>query len=305
MMRTLQSAFYDGPRRMPCFVALLLIGLCSTICGAQNAVSLGNGTALYPRVVRLAHQRRASRNGRLVLSVTAITGTHAEEDFYTGDAEHGFHRLGAINTSSFQQGLCCGTLYELPRAVGRLAQGTLLWAGSVGLSSATSPMRLEIYASEDGGADWRYVSNCAQAKAPRAIGGGLWEPEFTLAADGSLVCFYSDETQPGHSQVIEQVRSHDALRWSRPVSTVAVPNPAGRPGMPVVTRLPGGRYFMTYELCGTAACAVYSRSSADGWQWGDPSADGNRIVTARKAATWRTHRPRCGAPQADREVLCS
>ncbi len=280
MTRTLQIiALCARPCRVRCLVALLLIGLCSTACGAQNGASLGDGTALYARVVRLAHQRQPRLKGKIIVSVTAITGTHAEEDFYTGDAEHGFHRLSAIDTPSFHDGLCCGALYELPRAVGKLHEGTLLWAGSVGLSSATVPMRLAIYASRDGGASWQYLSDCAQAKVPRSAG-GLWEPEFTLAADGNLVCFYSDETQPHHSQVLQQVRSRDGVHWSAPVNTVAVPNPAGRPGMPVVTRVPGGRYFMTYELCGTAACAVYARTSVDGWRWGDPAVDGSRITTA-------------------------
>ena len=280
MTRTLQIHCCPKSCRLSCLVAFLLLGLFSTARDAQNATSLSDGTALYARVVRLAHQRQARLNGKFVVSVTAITGAHAEEDFYTGDADHGFHRFSTIDTPSFHGGLCCGTLYELPQAVGRLKQGTLLWAGSVGLSSITSPMRLEIYASRDSGASWRYLSDCARAKAPRAAGGGLWEPEFTFAADGSLVCFYSDETQPRHSQVIQQVRTRDGVHWSKPVSTVAVPNPAGRPGMPVVTRVPRGRYFMTYELCGTAACAVYSRTSTDGWHWGDPTADGKRVVTA-------------------------
>jgi hypothetical protein len=238
------------------------------------ATSLNLETALYPRVIRTSHDPRSSKNGKIVVSVTAITGTQSKEDFYTGDQAAGFHRISSIHDASFDGGLCCGTLYELPQTLGTLAPGTLLWAGSVGLSSP-----IEIYASKDQGSSWKYLSDCAQARQPRKVTGGLWEPEFTMASDGTLVCFYSDETQPHHSQMINRVRSQDGVAWSNAANTVAVTDPKGRPGMPVVTRLHDNLYFMTYEMCGTASCAVFSRTSADGWNWGDPAMTGSKLVT--------------------------
>ncbi len=285
------NAFTSRLGRLGPIAAYLLAGVVSVQAGLGQVVlgqvssagpvrPLGEGTALYARAIRTARNPDAGRNGKIVVSVTAISDTGSEAMFYTGDAASGFRPLSSIRDPSFAGGLCCGTLYELPQKLGSLEAGTLLWAGSVGLSSRTAPMRVEIFASRDGGQSWTYLSGCAATKQPRAVAGGLWEPEFTTAADGALVCFYSDETQPGHSQVIGAVRSLDGVHWSPPVSTVAVADPKGRPGMPVVTRLRRNLYFMTYEACGVAACAVFSRTSPDGWRWGDPLSLGSELVSA-------------------------
>ena len=246
---------------------------------AQSGTPLSDSTALYARVVRTAHSSDHAMNDRIIISVTAPHGDESEEDLYAGDVKTGFHLAGSIKDVSFKEGLCCGTLYELPQKVGALEAGTLLWAGSIGGKSKTTPMRIGIYSSRDGAETWHYLSDCAVARAPRASAGGLWEPEFTIAADGALVCFYSDETQPHHSQLLNQVRSHDGVHWSAPEHTVALENPAARPGMPVVTRLKPNLYFMTYEICGTAGCSAFSRTSTDGWNWGDAADAGRKIVS--------------------------
>lgn len=179
------------------------------------------------------------------------------------DSGHTFSRVGTINDADFATGLCCGTLYELPQSVGALDAGTLLWAGSVGGDTPGAPMQIKIFHSADRGATWTYLSNCLTATANRSVG-GLWEPEFAIAADGSLVCLYSDETQAGHSQVLRLTRSTDGHNWSAPTDVVSSGVAADRPGMAIVRRLPSGRFFMTFELCGPAACTVFYKTSADG-----------------------------------------
>ena len=246
---------------------------------AQTDTPLSESTALYARVVRTAHSPDHARNDRIIISVTAPHGGESEEDLYSGDVRTGFHLAGSIKDASFKEGLCCGTLYELPQKVGALEAGTLLWAGSIGGTSKTVPMHIGIYSSTDGAATWHYLSDCAVARGPRPTTGGLWEPEFTIASDGALVCFYSDETQPHHSQLLNQVRSYDGVHWSAPEHTVAIVDPAARPGMPVVTRLKPNLYFMTYEVCGTARCSAFSRTSPDGWNWGDAADAGRKIVS--------------------------
>lgn len=271
------------------FVALFLLFTSVCITGAQSRTALSNATALYPRVIRLAHNADPSKNGLIIASVTAFSGGSGEEDIYSSRDGQTFTQLGAIHDSDFASGLCCGTLFELPTQVGALAPGTLLWSGSVGQSSTTQPMQLKTYKSEDGGATWSYLSNCATAKTPKNVGGGLWEPAFEIASDGALVCFYSDETQTGHSQLLQQVRSYDGITWQDATFTVASTVPNDRPGMAVVTKLPSGTYFMTYELCGPAACTVFSRTSTDGWNWGTSTNMGNRIQTA--SGQWLEHAP--------------
>jgi hypothetical protein len=274
-------------------LALLLTQGFLTACQSgfadPNRTLLTTEEALYARLIRIEHSPEAARNGTIVASVTAFSGAIGEEDIYASANGASFSKLGTIHDAAFVSGLCCGTLFELPVQVGSMPAGTLLWAGSVGQNSTTQPMQIRIYQSANGGATWSYLSNCATATTPRNIGGGLWEPQFEIAADGSLVCFYSDETQPGHSQLIHQVRSGDGINWRDAAFTVASTNPSDRPGMPVVTRLPTGLYFMTYEICGSQACAAYSRTSSDGWNWGNSANIGTRIVTAD--GQWLEHAP--------------
>jgi hypothetical protein len=247
---------------------------------AQTKTALSPSAALYARTVRLEHNADESKNGSIVASVTAFPNGAGEEDIYASTDGLSFSLRGRIVASEFATGLCCGTLFELPSQVGHLRPGTLLWAGSVGQNSTTAPMKLEIFASTDRGASWSYLSSCATARGLPKVVGGLWEPEFEIASDGALVCLYSDETQPPHSQLLAQVRSYDGIKWQDGGLTVASNIPADRPGMVIVTRLPGGMYFMSFELCGPAACTVFYKTSPDGWNWDSPTNVGNKIQTA-------------------------
>lgn len=242
---------------------------------------LTGGVALYPRAIRLAAAGAA--NGTLLLSVVTFPGGAYGEGHVFESVDDGVTwstaPVGIVRDTS-ARGLCCATVFELPTDVGPLRAGTLLWAASVGQEQTGRRMALRVWKSGDRGRTWSYLSSCANASNT----GGLWEPEFSVSADGRLVCHYSDETlQPAHSQVIARVVSADGgATWSAPVLTVASATPAHRPGMPVVRRLPDGTYVMSYEICGLAGanCATFMRTSANGLEWGDPAALGRRIISA-------------------------
>ncbi|MFJ8922907.1 sialidase family protein [Streptomyces sp. NPDC102415] len=241
---------------------------------------LRDGTGLYPRAIRLAHNGAA--NGRVLASVVAFDGNNGIGAIHEStDSGATFHEVGRVADpeSAAGQGLCCTTLFELPRQVGALRAGTLLWASSAGQDETDRRMALRIWRSDDIGASWSYLSSCAVAGGT----GGLWEPEFSVAADGALVCHYADETDPAHSQKLVAARSYDGVRWEGHHSTVASGWEPDRPGMPVVRQLPNGTYFMSYEICnpgGQYQCVVHYRTSADGWDWGDPTWLGIRPETA-------------------------
>lgn len=130
-----------------------------------------DGTGLYPRAVRLANS--GSANGRVLASVVTFDGNNG---------------IGAIHESTDS-----GATF---RQVGALPAGTLLWAASAGQDEPNRRMALRIWRSNDIGRTWSYLSSCAVAEGT----GGLWEPEFSVAADGALVCHYADETDAAHSQ---------------------------------------------------------------------------------------------------------
>lgn len=255
-----------------------------------GGTQLTTHTALYPRVIRLEHAGAA--NGRLLLSYVTFPGGAYGQGYILASDDDGrtwsSTPIGVIADSS-AHGLCCATLYEVPAASGGLAPGTLLWAASVGQQETGRRMALRVWKSVNGGRDWAYLSSCANASNE----GGLWEPELSVAADGRLVCHYSDETlQPAYSQVIARVESTDGgATWGARQLTVASTNAAHRPGMPVVRRMPDGQYVMTYEICGVpdANCATYIRRSPDGLTWGDSSALGARIVST--AGHYFAHAP--------------
>ncbi len=265
--------------RFPGSVLWLLLPLLTMTLDAQTTAKtlLNANTALYARLVRTTHSANASLNGRIVASVTAFSFGVGEQDIYSSTNGVSFTKVGAVQDADFAGGLCCGTLYELPKAVGALPAGTLIWAGSVGQSSTTQAMKIKVYDSQDGGATWSYLSTVAVTTKVGSSGGGLWEPQFTVATDGALVVVYSDETNSSYSQYLHQMRSYDGVTWQDSTATVASSVQSDRPGMAVITQLPSGTYFMTYELCGPAACTAFYRTSSDGWNWGTATNTGTKI----------------------------
>jgi hypothetical protein len=229
---------------------------------------LTDQTTVYPRAIRLQHSGAA--DGRIIVSVASHDdGNGIGEIYQSTDDGASFTQVGAIADpeAAHGRGLCCSTLYEVPRRTGRTAEGTLLWAASVGQYAHRRRMGLRVWQSTDHGRSWSYLSSCAVARNT----GGLWEPELSIDSAGQLVCHFSDETQPGHSQVLTQVRSTDGGHtWSHKVNTVVGRARTDRPGMAVVRLLPYGIYVMTYEMCTgpqTAQCVVHLRTSTDGWNW--------------------------------------
>jgi hypothetical protein len=84
--------------------------------------------------------------------------------------------------------------------------------------------------------------------------------------------------------------SSDGVDWSPLTNVVAAADPALRPGMPVVRRLPGGSYLKSYEICGPGEdCRHRIRRSADGIHWGHTDDLGRRVVS--KSGTHFRHAP--------------
>lgn len=226
---------------------------------------LPNST-LYPRLVRLAHGSAAT-NGTIVAST-------AGQIFQSTDSGTTWTFLDTVAPANGSTQRCCGTLYEVPQTVGSLSAGTLLYAASYFQNSIPA---IEVYKSTDQGHTWSYHSTPVVRGDSKH---GLWEPEFTVASDGALVMFWSDETDACCSQKLAQIRSYDGATWQNETNTVASTVSSDRPGMAVVTKLPSGVYFMSYELCGPAACTVFYRTSTDGWNFGTASNTGTKIQTA-------------------------
>ncbi|WP_156818717.1 sialidase family protein [Sphingomonas sp. Mn802worker] len=243
--------------------------LTASLLAAQAASAqsqLNTTSALYARV-------RTMPNGELVSTVTSFDGGAHIDVYASSNAGGSFAKVGQINDAEFSSGLCCGNIYVLPRAIGSMAAGTMIWAGSVGQSATNRRMKIKLYHSTDNGRTWRYITN--PVVSPNT--GGLWEPEFIVANDGALVMFYSDETDGVHSQRLLMKRSYNGTSWVDQTDVVVSTINADRPGMAVIGRLASGTRYMTYEMCGPAACTTFYRTSTDGWNWGSASNVGTAL----------------------------
>lgn len=241
-----------------------------------QAETLGTlpGANFYPRVIRLGHAGAAT--GTVLASTNdGVVG----RIWRSTDASRTFTLLSEIDPGPDAVSSCCIALFELPRALGAYPAGTLLWSTSV--TTAVGPPRvmdLRVWRSDDHGATWSRTSSCATSTT-----GGLWEPNFHVADDGSLVCTFSDETdQPAHSQVLARTVSTDGGQTWRPRTTiVAGPFTFQRPGMATVAHLPDGTWVMTFELCGwIPACGIRILFSPDGLDWGPVDGLGDAVGTA-------------------------
>jgi hypothetical protein len=141
-------------------------------------------------------------------------------------------------------------LYELPERFGRYAAGTLLLAGN-SIPTDLNFTQIDVYASEDKGYTWHFVSRVASGGEALPDNGlpAIWEP-FILLHEGQIIVFYSDQRDPNHGQKLVHQVSRDLVHWEPPVNDVAYPTYTDRPGMTTVTHLPNGKYMMTYEYGG-------------------------------------------------------
>jgi hypothetical protein len=269
-------------RRVGVVVALLLVvGASPAVGQAPEPQVLYDGT--YPRVVRLEHSGPA--NGRLIASVNGrgAGGGGVGIILESLDGGASFSQVATIvdPDGGSGRGQCCGVLFELPLALGHLPAGTLLWANTTGweVPPGERTVRQRLWQSPDHGRSWTFLADVGSS--PNQY--NAWEPELSMAADGQLVAHWADESdKPHHDQKIVQARSADGVHWSAPVDTVKNTDFFVRPGMPGVRQLPDGTYFMVYEVCNLAEplCSIYFRTSADGWDYGDPFDVGTGVRTA-------------------------
>jgi hypothetical protein len=141
-------------------------------------------------------------------------------------------------------------LYELPEPFAGYPAGAILLAGN-SIPEDLNYTQIDVYASEDKGYTWNFVSRVASGGAAIPDDGipAIWEP-FIQLYDGQIAIHYSDQRDPNYGQKLVYQVSKDLRTWEPPVTDVAYPTYTDRPGMTTVTELPNGKYMMTYEFGG-------------------------------------------------------
>ncbi len=171
------------------------------------------------------------------------------------------------------------TLFELSKPYGDYPAGTIILVACSIDPQHNKESHIRLYFSIDGG--YTFDKGVVVASAG-GLDEGVWEPFLTQLDDGSLVCYYSDDSDPEHSQKIVYKQSKDGVIWGKSVTVVASKIHEERPGMPVVTKLSDGSYFMVYEVVdkeGIECEPVFYRFSKDGLDWGDPSFIGDELIS--------------------------
>jgi hypothetical protein len=143
-------------------------------------------------------------------------------------------------------------MYILKNDVGEYPAGTLLIGGVSTPLSLTGGVYIDVYASSNMGQTWTFASHVAYGAGPETVTTGdasIWEP-FFLEYDGSLFVYFSDQRDPEHSQKLSLTSTTDLLKWSASTNVVAYSDVDARPGMAVISYLPGvGQYMLSYEYC--------------------------------------------------------
>lgn len=187
-------------------------------------------------------------------------------------------------------------LYVLPQQMGEYPAGTILFATSDW--DINAGYCIHIWRSTDNGQTWAFHGNLATRGADTVSGtGSVWEPEFAVSSDGRLVCYYSDERQPGYDQCLAYETSTDGgVTWGEYTIIAGeydedwrrgVDPSLWRPGMPRVLKLKDGSYFMAYENIAAGHNGIITcRTSQNGLDWGPITTVGS-AVTADEAAAYQ------------------
>ena len=164
-------------------------------------------------------------------------------------------------------------LYELPVDVGVMPEGTLLLGGCTHGGNIT---RMCLWRSFDLGQTWEEFT-----VVDHGHGGsdGMWEPFMICDEDGSLVVFYSDETdvsEYGGQRLVYRV-SKNGEDWGEKQYCVAPENKSLRPGMVSVAKMGDEGYLIVYEMIGLSGGPVYYKTSDSLTNW-DYESLGTRII---------------------------
>lgn len=172
----------------------------------------------------------------------------------------------------------CPQLFVLPEAMGNLEKGTLICAGNAvaiekdalkvsDTEGGLYKTSMDLYYSTDGGRNWDYISTIAKGGVNVVEHDPVWEP-FFVYYDSQLICYYSDETDPDHSQKLVHKITKDGKKWSDAVEDVAFEDSKARPGMPVVTQLENEKWLYVYEGVGTSSpLSSFYKISDDPYNW--------------------------------------
>ena len=255
------------------------IGSASISTGSINTVLSGNGPH-FPSIIELKYQKDPSKNGILIAAMSATNQKSSMGCIMQStDGGKTWSFLANPRNQLANNGAWAGNMgyiYELPAKIGDMPAGTLIYASDAVDYSWYSDVG--IWKSTDCGKTWTQISIVAKGGG---LEWGVWEPVI-FYDNGYLYCFYSDDTGDGvytPDQKIVYQRSKDGINWESPVNVCSFSDPLARPGMPVITKMGNGEYFLVYELVYPGReSVIYYKTTKNITSW-NPSSLGTQIKT--------------------------
>ncbi len=237
----------------------------------------GSTWPTYGRIMQLKHN--GENNGTLF-----ATGQWAGKNFpiyRSTDDGKTWELISTVEETMYKKLLANWQphIYELPCKVGEMPEGTLLLAGCSHDSSTERTTRMCIWRSYDLGLTWEEFTIVDEGNG---IGDGMYEPFLICDDDGTLVCFYSDETEvsdKGGQRLVFRT-SKDGVTWGDLQYCVAPSDTSLRPGMVTVTKVGDYGYALAYEMIGQERGPVYCKFSKSLTDWGNVKSYGTQVKTS-------------------------
>lgn len=199
-------------------------------------------------------------------------------------------------------------LLELHSTVGQFPAGTLLASGNA-IPSDLSQTRLPLYASQDGGQNWTYLSEIDAGgpaeydPSPQSTTTAVWEPELLQLGD-TVICYYSDERFKDRRmlQTLVQRSTTDLRTWTPQRLVFGVADRRTRPGMLVTTaQLSDGQVLGVLEIVGGLSVPVQLVRSSNGRNWGASDSFGHQLIS--RTGTTLSGSPTISAHHWDKIML--
>lgn len=207
----------------------------------------------YTRAIKLA-------NGN-ILAITNIkysTNLWGIRIYRSSDNGVSFSFVTEFRDDDVDWTIGCETIEEV-------SSGNILLAYTVyNENDYTAGMQLRIQRSADNGSTWSYVTKVED-------GTWNWEPEFSIAVDGSLQLFYSYsayDMQIGAQAIVRRESTDGGTTWG---DIVLVKGNVGiqytNVGMPRIAKAADDLYYLMYECYENSTCDQIN-SSSDGKTFG-------------------------------------
>ncbi len=234
----------------------------------------------YPSMIKLSHQKNSEDNGKLLVTFEHWGNTYPV--YESTDEGESWEFLSNVR-DTYNEGYYnewMPFLYELPCDMGEFSEGTIILAGTSTYGEGITDTTITLYNSTDAGKSFTAFGNVDNAGG---LEWGVWEPYLIYDEEsGRLFCFYSDDSDPLHSQKLVYKYTTDLVEWSEKLECVACEDPSLRPGTPVITKMGNGEYILVFEMVGIEGNPIYYKKTTSLDNWGDVSYCGEKVIANGK-----------------------